>query len=306
MAIYYINGTTLANSTSIFTDAELTICAADGHYSDGSGVVRRQVDCVLGAVQSCPSCLYGCGAGPITYNLSEGVFNLGIDLGTDPLDLGAVLVKFTAASIPDGIRATYNGNIYNKLSSPVDGYHGGLDPSGFTYLGVDSPPSSCAPVAGVTYTDLPEYRYDGTLFAPTGNTQTITPSANELSFSASVPGTSVMVIPKTSADINSLFIEIIGVCSSTAFTIEVDCPVLLTGFSASVVAGSLSAACALSLVGEYFNAPVAGTAGNPAITDWVFSDEYGSNVLAQGFYKISATEYIEVDANGVVIDRANC
>jgi hypothetical protein len=38
----------------------------------------------------------------------------------------------------------------------------------------------------------------------------------------------------------------------------------------------------------------------------VFSDAYGSNVLSQGFYKINATEYIEVDVNGVVITKGNC
>ena len=308
MAIYYINGTNLSNSTSIFTDAELTICAADGYYSDGSGVVRRQVDCVLGAIQSCPTCLTACGLGTITHSSGEGVFLLDIDLGDTASDEGAVIVKFTPANIPDGIKATYGGVVYNKFSldnATEGGYKGSTFANGYTYLGYNS--ATCVPVAGTTYSGLTEYKYNGTSFTSTGNTQDITPQVGELQLNTVTnPGTFYMVIPKVAQSIKELNIEISGLCPTTAFTIEVDCPVLLTGFSTSLVAGSSAAACALSLVGEYYNAPVSGTAGNPAITDWVFSDEYGSNVLAQGFYKISATEYIEVDANGVVIDRANC
>ena len=55
MAVYYLNGTTLSNSTAVYADAELTICESDGWYSDGV-IVRRQINCVLLNVESCPSC----------------------------------------------------------------------------------------------------------------------------------------------------------------------------------------------------------------------------------------------------------
>tara|TARA_R110002124_G_scaffold182898_2_gene350275 strand:- start:71 stop:529 length:459 start_codon:yes stop_codon:yes gene_type:complete len=55
MAVYYLDGTTLSNSTAIYADVELTICESDGFYSDGV-IVRRLVNCVLLNVQSCPSC----------------------------------------------------------------------------------------------------------------------------------------------------------------------------------------------------------------------------------------------------------
>ena len=35
MAIYYIDGTTLSNSTVIYSDSALTTCAPDGFYSNG-------------------------------------------------------------------------------------------------------------------------------------------------------------------------------------------------------------------------------------------------------------------------------
>ena len=42
MSTFYINGTTLANSTTVFIDAGLITCAPDGFYSDGSGISREQ------------------------------------------------------------------------------------------------------------------------------------------------------------------------------------------------------------------------------------------------------------------------
>jgi len=312
MAIYYLNGTTLENSTSIYTDAALTTCASDGFYADGSGIVRELNGCILGPVQTCPTCLTACGGGPINYVSTyptcpqcDGVFLLNVDLGDTVTDVGAVLVKFTPASIPDGIKATYNGVSYNKLSSPVDGYHGGTVSNGYTYVGDSG--ATCVPVAGTTYSALTKYRYNGTSFVDTGTTENITPQAGELSFSSSAPGTLVMVIPKVSQSIKELNIEISGVCESTGFTIEVDCPVLLTSFLSSVRGNTQIQACGFVVINTpIYNAPVSGTAGNPAVNDWVFSDAYGENVLPQGFYKINALEFIEVDANGIIIQRANC
>ena len=309
MAIFYINGTTLSNSTAVFSDANLTTCAADGFYSDGT-IVREQASCSLLPIVQCPECLTACGGTPITYNLGEGVFLLDMDLGDTASDVGAVIVKFTPASIPDGIRATYDGVLYNKFSLDnatvgVGGYKGSAVANGYTYLGYDT--ATCVPVAGTTYSGLTEYRYDGTNFVATGNTQDITPQAGELQFSTVAnPGTFYMVIPKLTTTPAALNIEIAGVCTSTAFTVEIDCPFLLTGYSSSLGASDSVTACGYTTGFTYYNAPVSGTAGNPAVNDWVFQDAYGQYPLSQGFYKINATEYIEVDANGVVIDRANC
>lgn len=51
----YLNGPTLSTATGVFTNADLTICAADGWYSDG--VISRQlVGCKLLAQQVCSGC----------------------------------------------------------------------------------------------------------------------------------------------------------------------------------------------------------------------------------------------------------
>ncbi len=308
MAIYYLNGTTLSNSTTVFDDAALTIVSADGFYADGSGISREQVSGILGPIQSCPECLTPCGSPIGVGGLGEGVYELNVDLGAT---LGAVIVKFTPVSIPDGIRATYNGVLYNKLSSPVDGYHGSTVSGGYTYLGNDvpQPPDFCLPTAGTTYSGLTKYKYkDGVGYQDTGTTTSVTPQAGEISLtSGSAPGDCVMVIPKVAASPNNINLDMVGTCPGTAFTVEVECPVLLTSFLSSVRGNTQIQACGFVVINTpIYNAPVSGTAGNPAVNDWVFSDAYGSNVLPQGFYKINALEFIEVDANGIIIQRANC
>jgi hypothetical protein len=306
MAIYYLNGTTLSNSTVVYDDAALTTVSADGFYADGSGISREQVSGILGPIQNCPECLTPCG-NPINATSGAGVYELDVDLGTA---VGAIIIKFTPFSIPDGIQATYRGVLYNKLSSPIDGYHGGQPSGAYTYLGNDvpQPPDNCLPIAGTTYSNLTKYKYeDGVGYVDTGLTTSVTPQAGEISLTSGAdPGVCVMVIPKVSMGPKNLTLNMIGVCVGTGFNVEVECPALLAGFASSLVGVDAASACGFVLDKTYYNAPVSGTPGNPAVNDWVFSDAYGSNVLSQGFYKINATEYIEVDVNGVVINRANC
>lgn len=52
---YYLNGPSLGSATAVFTNAALTVCAANGFYSDGV-IVRELVGCVLLPQQTCPSC----------------------------------------------------------------------------------------------------------------------------------------------------------------------------------------------------------------------------------------------------------
>ena len=304
MAIFYINGTTLSNSTAVFSDSELTTCAADGFYSDGSGISREQVSCSLGPIQSCPECLTQCNTGPLSVTTGQGTFLLDIDLGDTVSDIGAVIIKFIPTSEPDGIRATYNGTVYNTLSSDIDGLHSSSVSGGYVYVGNDGAP--CVPVAGATYSNLPIYRYNGTSFADTGVTKDITPQTGELSFSLGVaPGNLYMVIPKLSSLPQALNIEMAGVCTGTVFGIEVSCPALLTGYSSSGKLLDSVAACAATVGFTYYNAPVAGTPGVPEVFDFVFYDAYGVSALLNGFYQITGSKWIKV-ANGIVITKGNC
>tara|TARA_Y100001937_G_scaffold128393_1_gene204380 strand:- start:8984 stop:11125 length:2142 start_codon:yes stop_codon:yes gene_type:complete len=66
-AVFYIDGPSFEEATTVFSDAALTTCAPNGFYQIG-GIVREQVDCVAGLggrllpQTACPSC----GAPPTT------------------------------------------------------------------------------------------------------------------------------------------------------------------------------------------------------------------------------------------------
>ena len=52
---YYFDTATFASATSIFTDANLTVCAGDGYYSDGI-ISRQLLGCRLLTAVLCPNC----------------------------------------------------------------------------------------------------------------------------------------------------------------------------------------------------------------------------------------------------------
>ena len=68
---YYLDGASLSAATAVFDDAGLTICSADGFYSDGI-VVRQQVGCVLVSEAVC-ACLIPYNSSIEPFPNSEGV-----------------------------------------------------------------------------------------------------------------------------------------------------------------------------------------------------------------------------------------
>jgi hypothetical protein len=300
---YYLNSPSLGTATAVFDDAALTTFALDGFYSDGL-ISREQVSGVLLPQQTCPSCLIPCGE-EITQSGTEGIYLLNSQAGAN---LGAIIIRFDPYDVPDGIRATFNSVVYNKLTSPIDGIHESTVSGNFTYIGEIA--SDCG-ISGTTYPALPEYLYDGAVFILTGNTQAITVNAGDVSLSSVAPGNTMMVIPKLTASPSVVNIEIVGPCLSTDWNIIVECPVLLVGFNSSVMAVSAVAACTLYETVTYYNASLAGTSGTVGIYDFVYSDAYGSTPLAAGFYLatgsiVGGDDWFEVDSNGVVIDSGIC
>ena len=79
---YYFDGATFATALGIYADAELTIAAPNGYYSQGN-VLRQQSGGVLGAQQSCP----GCGVEINLCYSNQNVWNscCGCDLPVTPL-----------------------------------------------------------------------------------------------------------------------------------------------------------------------------------------------------------------------------
>ena len=293
---YYIDGSTLLNSTAVYTDAGLTTCAPDGFYSDGINS-RELVGCILLPAQVCGSCATPCGQ-PIAANGGQGIYKVDLDAGNS---IGAMIITFNPASIPDGIRILYNGGVYNQLSSPVDGYHASTDPNGYTYVGATA--NDCG-ISGTTYPALVEYVYNGASFVASGNTVSVFVAAGDVSLRAS-PGDCVMVIPKISATPSLIQVEAVGPCSGTAWSLDIACPVALTGYSSTTRHPACTEACGHPLTETYYNAPVTGTAGSPALYDWVFSDANGQFILTDGFYGFTGGKCMTVQ-NGIIVAISTC
>jgi hypothetical protein len=302
---FYLNAASLSLATAVYLDTSLSLIAPNGFYGDGT-IVRQQVSGVL--LSNLPSdCSPVCGTN-IMAPASQGLYLISSDLGAD---LGAVIIEFFVQSVPDGLRAEYNGTTYNKLSSNFDGVHQSTTPGNFTIVGDSTVVGSCSswyPSGGTVV--LTEYLYDGPSFAPTGNTPSVTIVAGDISLSASSPQKCIMVVPKIAASPNLIDVQIFAGCTSTAWDVNVKCPALLPSFPSSDRFTGPLVPCATPLPNTFYFAKVhLALDSYVGIYDYVFSDVNGQFPLLDGFYLTSnvatPNQVIEVD-NGVVIAITNC
>jgi hypothetical protein len=102
---YYLNGSSLSNATSIFTDIGLTTLAANGYYSNGA-VSRQQVGGVLQAANVCPSCVPDV---PCDESTTSG--GIGVTEYTITLDIAGGCIAFdcNGQGIPDKFEIIHNG-----------------------------------------------------------------------------------------------------------------------------------------------------------------------------------------------------
>jgi hypothetical protein len=288
---YYINGPTLATATGVYTDVNLRFCAPNGFYSDG-GVVREQLNCTLLPASKCDIC--GC---PCPINVTSLVQQAGYDLSAEVgTGTGAIIVTFSPGVVPCGIRAEYDGVRYNKLSSPLDGYHSATGTK-ITYLGSNAP--SCItplPVTGII--DSYQYNCLTNLFDISNGNKSRDIDSGQESLSAGDPLGCVMV---------NLDLTLISPCATSQFTVDVACPVALTPFSGGLRGpGPPTGACTGNLPETFYNAPVTGAAGDPALYDWIFTDPNGQFPLTGvQWIEIAGNNWIEV-SNGVVVDVDHC
>ena len=307
---YYIDSPTFITATSVFTDAALTTCAPDGYYSDGVNY-RYLTACVLGPVVPCPACTTVCGTPIAGTATDDGIYNLSFTVGTG---VGAILLTLTPLGtfIPVGVEANFNSVIYNEFSTTNFGYKASSATNVPTFLGDTA--ADCGIVAGSPY-DLPTYTYAGGVFTATGLHMTTGVVAGQMQTTVGTPGASVMAIPKPSAGPITLLVNVVAPCNSSNFSLNVACPTALTGFSSTLTpTASSGLACPLTPSVTYYNAPVTGTAGNPALYDWIFSDPNGEFKVASsygaGYYKwddgTASGAWFLLDANSVVIGVGSC
>jgi hypothetical protein len=300
---YYLDAPTLAQATAVYTNAALTICAADGVYSDSS-ITRVLTNCVLGPAKFCPSCGFSCDSDYDELKIDNGVFRATIDLGNSAGDIGAVIIKFNANTYPNGFKAVYDGITYNSFSSPVYGYMSA--PTGLpVYIGDQD--NDC----GITSSSfiLDNNDWDGTGYTYNGTTSVVSVLPTQTNLTVNPPGECVMVIPKVNLNPSSLDVTIEAPCGA-AFNLNVSCPTVLFPTYTSQVAPTDELVCEYEDNLIYYNYPVSGNGVTLGLFDWVFIDPYGESVVGDGYYHAptmlpGAYDWFLIQ-NGVIIQMGQC
>ena len=337
MPNYFLDGTTLANSTAVYSDAAMSICAPSGYYSDGI-IVRQQIieggTCKLLAAEVCESCAEPCG-GSINTSGSQGIYKMTLNVGGTPSDVGAMIIQMNPYGIPDGVFVQYDGTIYNKgvrADGNTDtlivgnGFYnaGGLAQSrnanNYTVVGENR--TTCGADEGLIGSgNLDVYNYVNGSFVPTGNQEAYTISLDDCVLQDltntrdTIIENFVIVVPKTSASPEDVLVQFIGPCGGTAFQVAVSCPTSLPGFASNVIPlGSSVLACTNEEYGTLYAVGTGALFGDaaptttPQIRDQVFTDPNGANFVQDGWYSYdnSGVKYAFKTQDGVVIDLLNC
>jgi hypothetical protein len=308
MPAFFINGTSLSNSTAVFLDSEQLICAPDGYYSDGV-TVRQQIGCSLVVAEIlCPTCSGDCpiAASSGLFQTRDLIYSVSTNIGSQT---GAILINFNTNNIVTGIIVEFNGAYYNELSSPTYGYLA-APPNLVTYIGRSDQACFCPelPTTGCTYV-LEKRYWNGTAFVPIAGTEVVNITAPQLQLTPTGSGSCVMVVPKTLAVTQTINVYAYKICYQNNFEIEISCAEPLPTFQASNKFDSPSdpAYCGSgATTNTFYVAKVSND--NPApfvdINDWVFQDENGENKLEDGYYLtfniVGAYDTIQV-VNGVVV-----
>jgi hypothetical protein len=301
--IFYLNAPSLGSATAVFYDAALTVCAADGYYSDGL-ITREQVGCVLLPEEDCEFCGESCSALGIVETLTEkGVYTLSIDTGQSPTDIGAIIIEFNAGDYPIGVSAVFDGVVFNEVSSETYGYLASTIVGEPTYIGEAGLTCGIIDTGGAITLDLNEYDPVG-VWNNMGTVSVNIDLAQE-QLTATNPSKCIMVVPKLDNLVNTIDVSIIVPCiPGMKSNVTVSCPSLLRLFTGSIAEDNDEIRCDLPTNINYYVAPVNGVNPFLGLYDWIFTDAYGENKLADGKYKTNfltlPNDTIEVQ-DGVII-----
>jgi uncharacterized protein (TIGR02145 family) len=309
-SIFYLNAADLTLATAAYLDLALTNLAPDGFYKEGT-ITRQQSSGILLAAEPCVTCGTPCGTS-IGGGGSSGIYTVNLDVGSISGSTGAIRIMFNPDNVPDGIRVTYNGVVYNKLSSPIVGVRQSSNPGHYTIVGTSGGTSSCSswyPSGGTLTLPVKLYNPATSSFVATGVNQTDVISVGDFFIGTRVEDC-WMVIPKTTALPSSLLIEMIGPCTSTGWDFSAYCPAALPTFPASDVFAGATVPCSTPIPNTFYFAKVHLAADTyVGLYDYVFTDVNGQFPLPNGYYLTSnvatPNKVIQV-GNGVIIGITDC
>ena len=237
---------------------------------------------MLGVPTTCALCTTDCGSAPISGTaLNKGKYTASYSLGTTT---GAVIVKCTPNAVPNGIRVTYDGINYNKLTSPVYGKLQSTVPSNnFTVCGDVA--SQCAGL--ISTSTFLEYVYNlsSVSWDYLNSSESIDIVAGDLELRAFSSGQCIMVIPKLAIGPTTLAIDILATCGLADFTLDVDCPVTISATTTTIAGlGSSLIACGEAQATSHYIVHADGTTGGiPTLHAYVFTDANGATEAVDGW-----------------------
>lgn len=301
---YYLNGPNLMTSTAIYSDAALTTGAANGFYQEG-GVVREQTGApglpILGPTQSCPSCLPVCGVDTSVLTLGDGgLYKMQYLIGNAT---GAVIIKYTPNSVPNGIKVRYNAVNFFKVSSQT---YGKLESTAANYTLCGTNASSCINSYPLTSNyNVFDWTNDEWIYNPTPQSATLAAGDNQLQTNS--PGNCVMVIPKPLVANGYMDIEILTPCTKarTTWQVEVLCPAALPGVTTTAVEATHLGACGAALGTTHYFVTTDGTTTGPELHAFVFTDVNGATPAADGYIKYIGPQSYQIQ-DGIIIALTGC
>ena len=266
LGLYYFNGNSFAQATSVFTDSDLTTLAPDGYYSN-AGIVRQQLLGILLSPETCSTCCVPCNALVSVSESTNGLYSSCLELGGGT---GAVIFRIQTIFQetpyrPVGTIITHNGSNYNRFtcknnhfgitlvdysngvaSPPVAVDYAGLNnqpPTTPTYVGGE--PSTVTFIKNYNQTpsdpcadgdQLENYTYSAGSFVEQGTYQTVEVTDNEVGYVTSSGGVGptvfTLVFPKTNAGSSLADILNYAPMCTTGMVWEAECPAQLPSFQA--------------------------------------------------------------------------
>lgn len=300
MATFYTDNTDFTLASAVWSDSGLTTKASDGFYANG-GIVREQSSGSLLPASDCAACPVACNTLVSVSTGQVGVYEISF---TASAGTGVMAVLLDPNLAPKGIQAVYDNTIYTTVIAD------GVSVSGNSRTFVGKLSENCG--LPTSY-NLPKYKYGASSFIDTGETVSFGVQQNALNLSDAAPANTYMLIPKTAAAPTEVKLTIYVTCpDDTDFDIEVECPLAMTGFSIDEASqNSDGEACALgaSYGSTYYNYPLAGSVGTPAVGDVIFTDANGVTLAGAGYYNASvggADSSILINSDGIVESITGC
>lgn len=278
---YYLDNSSFADSSSVFSNSDMSLYAPDGFYSDGS-ISRQQVGGILGLPTTCPSCLIECGfsGNRVADEPLVDIYNVNV-----LSNLGAIIIRFYPNLLISGILVQYDSVYYNKVSSFTEGPLNGLPSNKETYLGETA---SCPlPISPASET-VPIYKFLNGSWYDTGSNETISILAPQVQTTTLNPGECVMVIPKPNTTPSTLNVKIVSPCPNSGYDLTIECPNYLPEFigSQTFVSPSSPEFCG-EISGEIYYFVSVNSSPTVGLYDWVFLDSTAQNYLPDGWYRLS-------------------